>query len=181
MFVTGVNARASGNAPDRQGVGALDADSVRGTSARLLGQTIPKENIEMPDQDLRGDDLKLVRWAVSFTKRDVELALDGGIELIDYSTEVGDFKGSKKDDFLRKLRKKHMPLPDKWRNEGYPPKPYISGDEVTDLPPSDADKFLRVFVEVLDRYEKAEADYEKEGSKALKGIRKTLENWPHKP
>jgi hypothetical protein len=183
---SGLDNLGTGKHMDSPAIALQDDGPVHRTNSKLLVQTTPKEKIEMADQDLRGDDLKLVRWAISFTKRDVELALSGGIELVDYSADVGDFKGSKKDDFLRQLRLNHMPLPDKWRNENYPPAKYISGDQVTDLPPSDSDKYLRVFVEVLDRYERADADYEKEGSKALRGIdktlggiEKTLDNWPH--
>ena len=177
----GLDSFTNGETADCEATGAHDTGHVNGTASKLLEQTTPKENTEMADQDLRGDDLKLVRWAISFTKRDVELALDGGIELVDYSTDAGDFKGSKKDDFLRKLRANHLPLPDKWLKENYPPARYVSNGQVTDLPRADSDKFLRVFVEVLDRYERADADYEKEGSKALRGIEKTLENWPHRP
>jgi hypothetical protein len=129
----------------------------------------------MSDEDLGGDDLKLVRWAISFTKRDVEIALDSGIELVDYSTDKGSFAGSKKDEFLQKLRTAHIQRPAKWKREEYPPKNYVIGDEVVGLPEDDVDKFMRVYVEVMDRYEKAESHYEKDEAKALTGIRNILE------
>jgi hypothetical protein len=134
-----------------------------------------KENSNMSDEDLGGDDLKLVRWAISFTKRDVEIALNSGIELVDYSTDKGSFAGSKKDEFLQKLRTDHIPRPARWKREEYPPKQYIVGDEVVGLPQDDVDKFMRVYVEVLDRYQKAESHYEKDEAKALTGIRNILD------
>jgi hypothetical protein len=176
LFDQSVDAFAGGAQPER-GSRMIEAPIANATGVGCTENITAKEKIDMPDQDLIGEDLKLVRWAISFTKRDVEVALDSGLELVDYSTGVGDFKGSKKDSFLAKLRANHMPRPDKWVREDYPPKKYLDNNHVIDLPRDDVDKFMRVYVEVLERYDKAEPTYEKDEAKALKGIRSTLDNW----
>jgi len=125
-------------------VNASQQEAPVGTSALAVNgpQEISlKENPHMSDEDLGGDDLKLVRWAISFTKRDVEIALDSGIDLVDYSTDKGSFAGSRKDEFLQKLRTTHIQRPAKWKREDYPPKQYVVGDEVVGLPEDDVDKF----------------------------------------
>jgi hypothetical protein len=180
LFEQSVDAFGKGVSQEYSANRVIDASAANGISAESINQITPKERIDMLDQDLRGDDLKLVRWAISFTKRDVEVALASGIELVDYSTDVGDFKGSKKDDFLRGLTQNHMPRPDKWQREDYPPRTYVQDNQVIGLPQDDVDKFIRVYVEVLDRYDKAEPTYEKDEAKALKGIRTTLDKWTEK-
>lgn len=121
----------------------------------------------MTEQDLRGDDLKLVRWYISFTKRDLEEALDQGVELIDYSTTLGDYQGAKKLEYVGKVLKpgEGFERPQTWVTEQYPDSKYIEnrpdGEYVIGLPSEDRDKYLRVFVEVVTRYEKEERPYKK--------------------
>jgi hypothetical protein len=155
-------------------------------STPTVDQTHETEEREMAEQELRGDDLKLVRWTIAFTRRDLEVALGFGIELVDYSTSLGDYQGSKKVEFVNKLKNEGVERPQKWVDEDYPDEEYIEkrpdpprpGEEqkeyVTGLPSDDTEKFLRVRVEVLDHYEKDDADYEKDQTDALRGIQKEL-------
>jgi hypothetical protein len=130
-------------------------------------QPTETEAYEMTEQDLRGDDLKLVRWYISFTKRDLEEALDQGVELIDYGTTLGDYQGAKKLEYVGKILKSGAGFerPQTWVTEKYPEAKYIEtrpdGEYVIGLPSEDRDKYLRVFVEVVTRYEKEERPYKK--------------------
>jgi hypothetical protein len=97
---------------------------------------------------------------------------------VDYSTSLGDYQGSKKVEFVNKLKDEGIERPQKWVDEDYPDEEFIKerdGKEyVIGLPSDDTEKFLRVKVEVLDRYEKDDADYEKDQTDALRGIEKEL-------
>jgi hypothetical protein len=179
-----------GDTPGRAGGTDYAALNV---SAGALNQSTPTvdqpdetEEREMAEQELRGDDLKLVRWTIAFTRRDLEVALGYGLELVDYSTSLGDYQGSKKVEFVNKLKNEGIERPEKWVDEDYPDEEYIEErpdphnpngpkkEFVTGLPSDDTEKFLRVKVEVLDRYEKDDADYEKDQTDALRGIEKEL-------
>lgn len=130
-------------------------------------QPTETEEREMTEQDLRGDDLKLVRWTISFLKRDLEEALDFGIDMIDYSTTLGDYQGAKKIEYVDNVLRAGAGFerPTTWVTEQYPDSKYIenrSGTEyVIGLPSGDRDKYLRVFIEVVTRYEKEERPYKK--------------------
>lgn len=144
----------------------LNAGAV-GQSTPTVDQPIETEEREMSEQDLRGDDLKLVRWTLSFTKRDLEEALDFGIDMIDYSTTLGDYQGAKKIEYVENVLKSGAGFerPQTWVTEAYPDAQYIENrggtDYVIGLPDEDRDKYLRVYVEVLTRYEKEERPYKK--------------------
>jgi hypothetical protein len=134
---------------------------------QYLDQPKETEEREMSEHDLRGDDLKLVRWTLSFTKRDLEEALDFGVDMIDYSTTLGDYQGAKKIEYVENVLKAGAGFerPQTWVTEGYPDAKYIENRDGTDyvigLPDEDKDKYLRVFVELLTRYEKEERPYKK--------------------
>lgn len=162
----------TGFVPLNSNVGAVSR------SGETISQITQTEEHEMSEQDLRGEDLKLVRWAISFTKRDLEVALEDGVDLVNYSTELGDYKCSKRDEFLRIVRKDGYDRPKKWVDEDYPKDAYLDPNDkdiVRDLPSDDTDKFLRVYVEVLKRYEKDEPNYDKDEVKELRGIRTRLD------
>ena len=153
------------------------ASSVGGTDYRALDvidqsirtsvQPTETEGREMTELDLRGDDLKLVHYTIVFTKRDVEEALDFGIDLINYTTTEGDYKSTRKDEYIRKVLKsgEGFKRPDEWVTEKYPEAKYIENrggvEYVIGLPEEDRNKYLRVFVEVVARYEKEERPYKK--------------------
>lgn len=151
---------------------ALD---VIGQSSRTTVQSTEMEEREMTEQDLRGDDLKLVRWNISFVKRDVERALDFGLHLINYSTTEGDYKATRRNEYIRRVLRPGVGFerPQEWRTENYPPPiqpgvpnpQYIENrggtEYVIDLPTEDKDKYMWVHIEVVARYEKQERPYKK--------------------
>jgi hypothetical protein len=149
--------------------------NVNGRSSQTTVQSTETEDHEMTEQDLRGDDLKVVRWTISFIRRDVEKTLDFGLDMINYSTTEGDYRATKRDEYFRESlgRGKGFKRPQEWVSENYPPAlqggqpnpQYIenrSGIEyVINLPEEDKNKYIRVHIEVVTRYEKQERPYKK--------------------
>jgi hypothetical protein len=88
------------------------------------------------DQDLGGDDLKLVRYRILYTKRDHERLLAHGDDLVNYNTTMRDYGGR---------------ITCKWIDDHH--------EEAEDLD----SKYIQTFVEVLARYPKQEKEYDKEG------------------
>jgi hypothetical protein len=108
-------------------------------------EVIAEKEIEnMLDQDLGGDDLKLVRIRILFTKRDDEKILHHEEDLINYNTTPADFGGLRTCEYL----KRH-------------PGVISAGDE----------KYVTTFVEVIARYPKQEKEYDKEQVQVLREIR----------
>ena len=153
------------------------------TSVELKDQQ-QKEQSEMEDVDLRGDDLKLLQYDIWFTKADLEVALDDDREVIAYSTTVSDYKGARISKFLADVnqaaRDNHpFERPRKWLDNNYPP-PHLrvneNGDPDNDglfyrgLPQDDVDEHVRVDVRLVGRRPKDEKDE----SDRLKDINKTL-------
>jgi hypothetical protein len=110
------------------------------------------EDDKMPDVDLSGDDLKLVRYKIVYTLRDKEAVLKIGDELVNYSTTAADFGGRKVTQY------------------------------VTNLLASDPEKaagldsrYISSFVEVLQRFPKQEKEYDKMQVAELEKIRERLD------
>jgi hypothetical protein len=101
----------------------------------------------MIDQDLSGDDLKLVRFKILYTKRDHEKILDHGEKLVNYSTTLNDFGGLVTCEWVQ-------------ANPGK-------------VKPDDA-KYLRTFVEVLARYPKQEKEYDRQQVEVLREIKDAI-------
>lgn len=97
------------------------------------------------DQDLSGDDLKLVRYRILQTRRDREEILTRGEILVNYSTTVHDLGGLLRSEFVRE----HAALVRE------------PGDE----------RYIRTVVEVIARYPKREQEYEREQVEVLREIR----------
>jgi hypothetical protein len=153
------------------------------TSVELKDQQ-QKEQSEMEDTDLRGDDLKLLEYDIWFTKADLEVALDNDREVIAYSTTISDYKGARISKFLADVNqaaRDHQPFerPRKWRDNNYPPAhlrvnengdPDENGLFYRGMPQDDVDEHVRVDVRLVGRRPKDEKDE----SDRLKDINKTL-------
>jgi len=150
------------------------ANRVNGTDCATLdvvGQRIQTtvqptetEECEMTELNLRGDDLKVVRYTISFVRRDVEEVLDFGVAMINYSTTEGDYTATRREEFIRKVLRPGVGFlrPSQWVTENYPDAQYIDNRGfVIDLPNDDRDKYLRVHLELVTRYEKEERPYKK--------------------
>jgi hypothetical protein len=126
--------------------------------------SMAKEDRQMKDQDLGGDDLKLVRYKIIFTKRDQERVLKEDEELVAYKTTVADFGGQKVGQFLSEAKDvaAGKPPPPSWKvGADFKIK---KGDE----------RFVKIFVEVLDHYPKEDAEYDKQTVEALRDISRKL-------
>src|SRR5260370_39327028 len=128
-----------------------------------------KEKIKMSDTDLSGKDtLKLVRYKILFIKRDYETAFPEAEELVSDSMDAAGYTAWKIAQVIQKLADKKTEVPAKW--DGYPAPPYRSGNILLGLPEDDK-KYLRVYFEVLERYDREEAKYEQQEIDVLNQIR----------
>ena len=185
----GVDTMLGHDAPSQGGEPYIQHDRIGGAvivlndgaiqhGAEIINHTVHKEESNMSDVDLRGDDLKLVRYAVVFTRYDLEVSFDEKTELLTYATSLDEYKGAKKSDFLLDLEKNPRPIPEKWKSNGatYPPAECRDGDKFKCLPQADRDEFLKVAVQLIDRFEKGEDDNERDQTKALKGLASTVKD-----
>jgi hypothetical protein len=127
---------------------------------------ILKEERKM-DQDLSGEDtLKLVRYKIMFVKRDYEVAFDEKEDLVSYSTTAPDWAALQISHFMGDLRR--IKRPEKWRDKNYPPG--VTGEFIDRIPDGDQ-KYVRIYFEILQRWEREEAEYEKQQVEVLREIR----------
>jgi len=101
----------------------------------------------MVDQDLGGDDLKLVRVRILQTKRDEEKILHREEHLINYNTTPADFGGLRTCEYIAR--------------------------HPASVSPCD-EKYITTFVEVIARYPKQEKEYDKEQVEVLREIRDSI-------
>ena len=93
------------------------------------------------EPDLSGDDLKMVRYRIIFTKRDEERILqESREELINYKTTASDFKAQKREGLV-----------------------------IVDIPDDDR-KYITVMLELIGTLPKREAEYERRQAAALDRI-----------
>jgi hypothetical protein len=138
-----------------------------------------KETIKMNDTDLSDDMLKLVRYKILFVKRDYETAFPEREELV-FDNMTGDaFAAWKVAEFIQRLGAE--PVPPKWIKKNYPKgRTYTAaqkaGTASTTINTLDEDdkKYLRVYFEVLARYEREEARHAEDQIKVLEDIRDRL-------
>ena len=123
------------------------------------------------DQDLGGDDLKVVRYRIIFTKRDYEDDLDRGEETINYPTNGGSYGGLKVAQFMKKVAAKQVPRPAVWKENCYPPD--ATGDTDWEFPSDDL-RYITFLYEVIRRVEREEKEYDKEQVRILRGIQERL-------
>lgn len=149
-------------------------------------RTNPKETRDMRDTDLSDDHvLKLVRYKIIFIKRDYEVAFPEVEELVsDSMTDTG-YTAWKIAEFIQRLSE--TPVPKKWgggTDQGekpkYPPGGKFdpgagkNGEWVINSLPEDDKKYLRVYFEVLDRYDREKFKYEERQIEVLEEIRDRL-------
>jgi hypothetical protein len=147
------------NDPEMQATGDATGDSSE-TKAN-------KEAKKMKDQDLSGEDtLKLVRYKILFVKRDYEHAFPEKEELVSYDTSGPEWVGLKVAHFMSKLATTKKP--EKWREKPYPPE--VTGEYIMKIPKEDQ-KYIKVYFEVLQRWDRQEAEYDKQQVEVLREIR----------
>ena len=174
--MAGGTTEAAGPVPVRQ------SDDVSNTTGSETGgvdkndaATNLKEKINMSDTDLSGKDtLKLVRYKILFIKRDYETAFPEREELVADSMDATGYTAWKVAEFIQRLGDRETKIPGKWNgypeNRKHPAHPYRDGDILLGLPEDDK-KYLRVYFEVLDRYDREDAKYEQQQINVLKQIR----------
>lgn len=160
----------------------ISGDEKRTTDVETSGMTnnaatTPKENTNMTDRDLSNKDmLKLVRYKILFIKRDYEVAFPEKEELVSDSMDESGYTAWKVAQFIQSLADGNTLVPPKWKeypeneNPSPPASPYAQAGILRGLPEDDK-KYLRVYFEVLDRYEREKPQYKKDQIKVLKEIR----------
>jgi len=174
--MVGGTTQAPGTAPgDQSDLTSSKTGSVIGGVTKDDAATNPKEKIKMSDKDLSNNDkLKLVRYKILFIKRDYETAFPEHEELVSDSMDDTGYTAWKIAQFIQRLADKKTEVPAKWNgypeNRAAPALPYRDHNTLLGLPEDDK-KYLRVYFEVLDRYDREEAKYEQQEIDVLKQIR----------
>jgi len=152
-----------------------------------------KERVLMPDQDLSGDDLKLVRYKILFTKRGYEFAFPEQEELVHDDMDAGRFTAWKISEFIQSIKDgdaedSRRRISQKWgdalRKAGdasVEKRQYVDvkgkSFYIKDFPHDDK-KFLRLFFEVLDRFPREDLRYEEQQIEILRDIRDKMAPQP---
>lgn len=145
-----------------------------------------KEKINMSDKDLSGKDmLKLVRYKILFIKRDYEVAFPEVEEVVSDPMDDCDYAAWKVAEFIQKLDQTAVPI--KWgggkvkeKKPIYPKDKngllaqYKTDRWYVDKLPEDDKKYLRVYFEVLARYEREAFKYQERQVEVLEEIRDNL-------
>ena len=132
------------------------------------------EEVQMPDQDLSGDDLKYVSYSIIFTKRDYEATLQQQEnEVVNYSTDGGSFGALKIGEFMGQVLAGTVARPPEWTepDNNYPPgatTPFGWAFPQEDL------RYIQFVFQVTQRVPKQDADYERRQARALEAIRDRL-------
>jgi hypothetical protein len=168
----GATIRTPGEAPGGQcEVETRPAISSTDGVASDDAETSPKETTKMSDRDLSDDkQLKLVRYKILFIKRDYEHAFQEVEELVSDSMDETAYTAWKIAEFIQRLAERKTRVPTKWKK--YPPedKRYRDGNILLGFPENDK-KYLRVYFEVLDRYDRESFRYEERQIEVLEEIR----------
>jgi hypothetical protein len=135
----------------------------------------------MDDQDLSGDDLKVVRYRILFTKPDLEYTFEEKQELINYSTNGGSLGGLKVGQFVGTVEQCLVERPEIWRQNDYPPpgenrparKDKPKDEKNWDFPAEDQ-RYLEFQFEVIRREPKQDANYDRDRNRDLRGIRESI-------
>ena len=139
-------------------------------STKEDGATNLKEKTNMRDTDLSGKDtLKLVRYKILFIKRDYETAFPEHEELVSDPMDETAYTAWKIAEFIQRLAKDKTEVPEKWGRK-YPPEQYRKGVFLIGFPEDDK-KYLRVYYEVLARYDREEFKYHQRQIEVLEEIR----------
>lgn len=138
-----------------------------------------EENRAMRDQDLSGEDVKLVRYKILFVKRDLEVAFPEEEDLVTYPTRPAEYGGLKVADFMRRAWER-LPndddapkRPAKWHSAGYPDEAHRNGEHGFRIPPED-ERHVKFYFEVLDRFPREAAEYDKQKVEVLRDISRKI-------
>lgn len=103
---------------ERRVTTASSGAAVRGSTHR----THSSSGYTSPGEDLSGDDLKYVVWAIVFTKPHHETVLEPHRdEIVNYDTDAGTFAGVKIADLLDRARQGKIDRPQAWADHGSQP------------------------------------------------------------
>jgi hypothetical protein len=118
----------------------------------------PKDTLDA----IASDEIKLVRYWITFTKPDLEAVLDQGEELLLSTTTPESFASLKFTEFIARLERGAVPLPTLWAARHYPPK--AAGKNAGALPRQDR-RYLTFQVEVVRRISGSASECEAEGTR----------------
>jgi hypothetical protein len=131
--------------------------------------------------DLSGDDLKVVRWRIIFTRPDLEASFEERTEIVAYSTNGGSLGGIKVAEFIGKVERKEFERPRKWRDNEYPPTSNFPGGDQTpkdekywSFPDEDL-RYIEFQYEVIRREAKQDPNHGSDRTKDLRDIRAAIE------
>jgi hypothetical protein len=162
--MAGGTTEAAGPAPVRQ------SDDVSNTTGSETGGVNKDDDTDLSDDKK----LKLVRYKILFIKRDYEAAFPEREELVSDSMDATGYTAWKVAEFIQTLGDRETRVPGKWNgypeNRDAPALPYRDGNILLGLPEDDK-KYLRVYFEVLERYDREEAKYDQQKIDVLKQIR----------
>ncbi len=147
-------------------------DGVMTDRSNPAAETTHEEDGNMPDQDLGGENLKVVRYRILFTKRDFEVTLEEAEDdVVNYPTDPASYGGLKVAQFFRKVAQGKIGLPQKWREKNYPQK--NAPDRGWKIPEED-ERYVTFIYEVVRQVEREEAEYDKQKVEILREIRDKL-------
>jgi hypothetical protein len=159
-------------AADVDQVGSQNGIDNSGPAALTEGGNM--EDCDGRNQDLSGDDLKVVRYRIIFTKRDYETDLQPDREeTINYPTNGGSYGGLKVAEFMKRVADKDVPRPDVWKQNCYPENADPKNDKNWEFPADDL-RYVTFLYEVIRRVEREEKEYDKEQVRILRGIQERL-------
>lgn len=128
------------------------------------------------DTDLSGNDPKLVRFKVLFTKTGFEHAFPEEQELVHADMDGSRFTAWKIAEFLQNLREKGYKVPKAWK-DALPTGCVTDRNILVRLPEQDR-AYLRLFYEVLDRFPREALRDDEEQPRVLRDIRDRLPDAP---
>jgi hypothetical protein len=121
------------------------------------------------------DRLRLVRFKVLFLKRDLEVAFPEQEELVAEDMPKDGFISWKIAEFIQQMSRGEVAQPGKWAEKDYPESQggVVRDGMVISLPDKDK-RFLRVYCQVLEWYDRERMNYERDQVDVLREIRDEL-------
>src|SRR5438874_3330129 len=154
------------------------ADGRQNEEEKLL--SYDNTNGNQLDKNLKDDMLKLVRYKILFVKREYEYAFREQEDLVYDNIDGNAFTAWKVAEFIQELAKVKdektaegrarvgIRAPHKWKH--YPGEKYTFEGYLTGFPPEDK-KYLRVFYQVLERYQREKFRHDERQIEVLEEIR----------